>query len=564
MGEDTVKPAGAWLPGGRWLLPLCILGGGVLACWRLALKDPEWKLTPGGTEVISKFLSAAVHPATDYESPPVDGAVPFMARILRGALDTLRFAGAAVTLSVIGGFILAFLGSAGRRPDGKQGHGWGRITALVFSAGARAFITVSRSLHELIWALLLLAALGFTPMAAILAIAIPYSGTLAKGFMEIAGHTPEALRHPFPGFILRALPDILRRFESGLRSATVLGFMGFSTLGLHLQQSFDNADYRESWTCLYAMLLMVLLFNRWSAAIRRSLSSGLTPLPRPDTTVLKRHFFRISLWLLCLFAAISLFAGFLLEIRWTTGTQNFSGVFSTEDVHWTLNSDAWDRHAASLHRFLGEITPAPLVPETGVTWLQWITGIGRYALPAALTTLWISLASIVLAMVAAWMMLPFVSPAAIGPTSSRAARLFRQVVRQTVNALHVIAGALPVVILAFLLLAVVAGNVWPAVLALSIYHFGAARRSRAEPLSACGTPEPPGFASSFFDRWGSALRDATALGIPGGATLGYYIQELRFQFRHNEMLAVTGISAALVILCSILSSVCRHWTRTAK
>ena len=62
----------------------------------------------------------------------------------------------------------------------------------------RTVMTVLRSVHEIVWAILFLQALGAEPMAAVLAIAIPYSATLGKVFSELIDEapkeTPNALR----------------------------------------------------------------------------------------------------------------------------------------------------------------------------------------------------------------------------------------------------------------------------------------------------------------------------------------------------------------------------------
>jgi len=59
-----------------------------------------------------------------------------------------------------------------------------RITpaARALQVGVRLWIALMRSVHELIWAVVLLAAMGLNTFGAVLAIAIPYAGTLAKVF----------------------------------------------------------------------------------------------------------------------------------------------------------------------------------------------------------------------------------------------------------------------------------------------------------------------------------------------------------------------------------------------
>jgi len=52
-------------------------------------------------------------------------------------------------------------------------------------------IAAMRSVHELLWAMLFLAAMGLSPATAVVAIAIPYGGTLAKIFSEMVDESPQ-------------------------------------------------------------------------------------------------------------------------------------------------------------------------------------------------------------------------------------------------------------------------------------------------------------------------------------------------------------------------------------
>ncbi|MEE8557152.1 MAG: ABC transporter permease subunit, partial [Myxococcota bacterium] len=75
------------------------------------------------------------------------------------------------------------------------------------------------------------------------------------------------------GLLPRALPDLIAyafyRMECAIRSAAILGFFGYPTLGLYIRQSFSSTNYGEVWTYLYALILIVLLFDVWSFAVRR-------------------------------------------------------------------------------------------------------------------------------------------------------------------------------------------------------------------------------------------------------------------------------------------------------
>jgi phosphonate transport system permease protein len=142
-----------------------------------------------------------------------------------------------------------------------------------------------RSIHELIWAVLFLAAFGLSHLSAAIAIAIPFGGTLAKIFSEMIDEAPRDVAHALRGsgasapqvyllgLLPRALPDMTAyafyRFECALRSSAILGFFGYPTLGFYIAASFENLHYGEVWTYLYTLLVLVILVDWWSGALRK-------------------------------------------------------------------------------------------------------------------------------------------------------------------------------------------------------------------------------------------------------------------------------------------------------
>ncbi len=84
--------------------------------------------------------------------------------LLSSLANTFAFALQGVTLAAIAGFALAL------------GY---RFTLV------RAFCAFIRSIHELFWALLFMQVAGLSSLTGLLAIAIPYAGTLAKIYGEL-------------------------------------------------------------------------------------------------------------------------------------------------------------------------------------------------------------------------------------------------------------------------------------------------------------------------------------------------------------------------------------------
>lgn len=273
-----------------------ILGGivaaGLAAGLVLELDPRDLVPSTGGLAVAGEFFSRALSPAVTYEAEFVpESAPPLLLKVAAALRTTVLFAAAGMSLSILVGIVLGFLGSTawwvedpvGGRARRRRllGHG----SSLALYGGTRALITLMRSVHELLWAVLFLAAFGLSNLAAVIAIAIPYGGTLAKVFSELIDETPReagnALRAAGAssaqvflfGLLPRALPDMsayaFYRFECSLRSSAVLGFFGYPTLGYYLAASFENLHYGEVWTYLYALCLLVLLVEWWSGALRR-------------------------------------------------------------------------------------------------------------------------------------------------------------------------------------------------------------------------------------------------------------------------------------------------------
>jgi phosphonate transport system permease protein len=166
----------------------------------------------------------------------------------------------------------------------------GRSRSLLSRApwtAVRVVLAPLRSLHEVIWGLLLINILGLDPLVAILAIAIPYSAIGGKVFSEILDETDRApldalLSSGAPpltaflyGLIPAAFPNLLSyafyRFECGIRAAAVLGLIGAGGLGYQILLSMQTLNYEEMWTLMAALILLSGLSDLWSSTVRNRL-----------------------------------------------------------------------------------------------------------------------------------------------------------------------------------------------------------------------------------------------------------------------------------------------------
>lgn len=274
------------LLGTRALVFLAIVVAGLVAAVDLGWLAP--RAGGGGREVAGEFLSSALRPALVSEAPSPFGGDSLLPDLLKGMRNTVVFAAAALALAAAAGFVLGFFGSTAWWSGETEGSAILRrfVGPAIYSV-TRVVIALLRSVHELLWAVMLLSAFGRSDFTAVLAIAIPYAGTVAKIFSEIVDEAPRgaaiALRtagaSPTQVFVFglmpRALPDtaayLFYQFECALRSSAILGFFGFPTLGFYISQSFENLYYGEVWTWLYGLLALILVVEIWSGALRKRL-----------------------------------------------------------------------------------------------------------------------------------------------------------------------------------------------------------------------------------------------------------------------------------------------------
>jgi phosphonate transport system permease protein len=263
------------------------------AWWYLGVSIEQAIPNAGGLAKCQEFFGAAMSPAWTYETAPPSNSPAFLTKVGFAVWQTVVFSVAAVSLAFAIGLVWGIamsstLWGAHNVPQNARVARY-RIAVWFVVHLMRTVSALARSVHELLWAVLFLSAVGLTPLTVILAIGIPYSGVFAKIFSEIIDETPKqsadalhaigatrwtVLTH---GILPYALPDMLAytcyRFECGLRSAAVMGFFGIPTLGYYLQPAFAEQHYHETWTYLYALMAILIGVELWSAQVRRRLAA---------------------------------------------------------------------------------------------------------------------------------------------------------------------------------------------------------------------------------------------------------------------------------------------------
>ncbi len=222
----------------------------------------------GGWELIGQFLAAALRPSLDPQ-------------VLGSALSGL---GVTVAIALLGWALSLALGLLGGLLSSRtlwqtsSGQRW--PAALI-----RRLLALPRSIHELLWGLLLLQLLGLDPAVAVLAIALPFGALVARVVGDQLDALPttrlEALRAagaPAGPALLTALgpallPGVISyggyRLECALRSATLLGVFGLGGLGTDLRLTLQSLQFSELWSGLWLLLAVMLVLEALVRLLRR-------------------------------------------------------------------------------------------------------------------------------------------------------------------------------------------------------------------------------------------------------------------------------------------------------
>lgn len=279
--------------GRRSLITLCLFVLALLAAIAIKLSPTELLNSFSANKASTEFFFAAFTPALDYQAAVVPESAPsFILRIIEAVLLTIWYAAGGVGIALLIGLSFGFFcstywwqkGQSGRAGESEAKRRFFFFLYLL----SRTLMTLFRSVHELLWAVLFLAAFGVSEISAMIAIGLPSGGMLAKIFAELIDEADagpaRALRDSglsaFRVFLFAKCPVaysdllayLLYRFECALRSSAVLGFFGLPTLGFYLAASFENLYYREVWSYLYALFFLIILVDAWSGAIRRRIS----------------------------------------------------------------------------------------------------------------------------------------------------------------------------------------------------------------------------------------------------------------------------------------------------
>jgi len=196
--------------------------------------------------------------------------------------------------AVFGAMIAAPLAAFAMRAPGLDhagARGW-RVRARVLAYGAaRGVLNVMRTIPDLVWALMFIAAVGLGPFSGVLALTVHSAGLLGKLYSEALESVDLAPVHSLQAtgvgavgvLVWGVLPQAagplisvtLYQWECNIRAAMVLGFVGAGGLGQRIDLAMRLFRYEEMLTLLAVLLLLVTAVDRLSAAIRGRLVRSL-------------------------------------------------------------------------------------------------------------------------------------------------------------------------------------------------------------------------------------------------------------------------------------------------
>jgi phosphonate transport system permease protein len=476
----------------------------------------------GGLELIGQCFGAALQPSLD---PQV------LASLWQGLGITLGMALLGWAASLVLG---VFLGLASARVV------WGTACGVTWPAVLiRRLLAIPRSIHELIWGLLLLQLVGLQPAVAVAAIALPYGALVARVVSDLLDALPrqplEALRAggaPAGPALVTALgpallPGLLSyggyRLECALRSATLLGVFGLGGLGTELRLTLQSLQFQELWSGLWLLLAVMLLLEAGVGLLRRRW--GMPARWQLGTPGVGRHGRELVLALLLLLPL-------LLAVGHGLGVEPFALLQWQPLPPFT---DAWS-----------EVLALPWLPLVGSTLVLTL-------LAAALA---VGLAPLLLLLVAPW-------------------RWGRLLLRM----LWALGRLLPPPLTALLLLFVLQPGVVTAALALGFHNLGILGRLllesaestaqegrlREEALLQAGTGARLALLYGRFSslartylaygayRSDVILRETVVVGMVGATGLGSQLQEALSAFGWHQVLALLAVYATLTLVGEDLS-----------
>lgn len=187
-------------------------------------------------------------------------------------LETLEMALLGTTIPIFFALPLAFLCAVNTTPH------------PAVSVVVRLLVGTLRTVPELIWAMILVTAVGLGPFPGVIALTLHSIGGLGKFYYEAIEATDPGVMEAMEaagasrfkviwfGVMPNVLPIMMSStlfyWEYNNRASTVLGLVGAGGIGLALTHALQDFRYPEVVTCLILIVLILVVIDRLSAYLR--------------------------------------------------------------------------------------------------------------------------------------------------------------------------------------------------------------------------------------------------------------------------------------------------------
>ncbi|MCP1676447.1 phosphonate transport system permease protein [Natronocella acetinitrilica] len=244
-------------------LKACGIGAVVLAIWL-------W--SAAGTGFRPDNLIAGIPQMADLIGRMLPPDLSILRSLAGPLLETVQMALLGTTLPIFIALPLAVLAA------------WNTTPWPALGQAIRVVLATLRTVPELVWAMLLVSAIGLGPFPGVLALTLHAIGGMGKFYYEaietVRSETVEALeasgagklRVLLFGILPSALPQMMSTtllyWEFNNRSSTILGIVGAGGIGVVLLHALQDFRYEKLLTCLIVIVLLLMILDRISGYLR--------------------------------------------------------------------------------------------------------------------------------------------------------------------------------------------------------------------------------------------------------------------------------------------------------
>ncbi|HKC08333.1 MAG TPA: phosphonate ABC transporter, permease protein PhnE [Methylomirabilota bacterium] len=242
------------------------------AAWAVILGAIAWSAVE--TEVSLPRMIEGLPFMWDFLRRMVPPDLSVLGNALRGAMETIQIA---VVGTAVAALLALPMGFAAAR----------NVAPAWLFYWARGLLNVFRAVDTLVYALFFVAAVGLGPFPGVLAVMVYTATVLAKLYSEaieaIEPGPVEAVRATgattlqvlrwgvLPQLVPQFLSFTLYRFETNIRAAAVLGFVGAGGIGFYIQTYLRLLNYPAAATVLLVLIGLVTIVDFASSRLRARL-----------------------------------------------------------------------------------------------------------------------------------------------------------------------------------------------------------------------------------------------------------------------------------------------------